>query len=103
MELSYDIPVWLPHEKHIQSIEAVKRRFTPFCFSYQEANSLSYHMNDWLFETCHHCMVYLSVSLVVKCLHGFYDISYDILPKPRSRRAHYLTFTHEFARTNCVK
>ena len=48
-------------------------------------------------------MVYLSISLVIKCLHGFYDISYDILPKPSSRRAHYPTFTHEFARTNCLK
>ena len=53
-----------------------------------------------------HCIiewVYLSIYFVVKCLHGFYDISYDILPKPSSRRAHYLTFTHEFARTNCLK
>ena len=42
--LEYGIPVWLPHQKnHIQSIEAVQRRFTRFCFSYQEANSLSYH------------------------------------------------------------
>ena len=48
-------------------------------------------------------MVYVSISFVVKCLHGFYDISYDILPKPSSRRAHYLTFTHEFVRTNCLK
>ena len=37
------------------------------------------------------------------CLHGFYDISYDTLPKPSSQRAHYLTLTHEFARTNCLK
>ena len=31
--LEYGIPVWLPHQKrHIQSIEAVQRRFTPVLF-----------------------------------------------------------------------
>ena len=104
--LEYGIPVWLPHQKnHIESIEAVQRRFTRFCFSNQEANSLFYHERLAILNLppLYTRMVYLSISFVIKCLHGFYDISYDILPKPSSRRAHYLTFTHEFARTNYLK
>ena len=92
---------YLIKKNHIQSIEAVQRRFTRFYFSYQEANTLSYHERLAILNLppLYNRMVYLSISFVVKCLHGFY-ISYDILPKPSSRRAHYLTFTHEFARTN---
>ena len=96
---------FLIKRNHVQSIEAVQRRFTWFCFSYQEANSPCYHelLVILNFPPLYNRMVYLSIYVVINCLHGFYDISYNILPKPSSRRAHYLTFTHEFARTNCLK
>ena len=74
---------WLRHQKNnIQSIEAVQRRFTRFCFSFQETNSLSYHEQLAILSLSplYNRVVYLSFSFVVKFLHGFYDISYDLLP-----------------------
>ena len=100
---------YLIQKKKSYSIDrSAKTLYPVLLISYQEANFLSYHERLAIINLLHtplyNRMVYLSISFVVKCLHGFYDISnYNILPKPSSRRAHYLTFTHEFARTNCLK
>ena len=104
--LEYGVPVWLPHQKnHIAAIEAVQRRFTRFCFSFDRANSLSYHERLIILKMppLYNRMIYLSICLVVKSLHGLYDMPYDTLPKPSVRRSHILVFNHELARTNCLK
>ena len=56
LSLSSDLRLWhpclvTPSKNLIQSIEAVQRRFTRFCFSYQEANSLSYHEIECTFAS----------------------------------------------------
>ena len=75
--IEYGIPVWLPHQKnHILSLEAVQRRFTRFCFPYDQANSLSYserlHSSD--LPPLYNRLVYLSTAFVVKSLFRIYDI-----------------------------
>ena len=58
--------VTLSKKNHIQSIEAVQRRFTPFCFSYQAANSPSYpdRLAILNLPPLYNRMVYLSISLI---------------------------------------